>query len=100
MADRTTDMLQVEVVYALPGETTVIPIAIEKGSTIEDAIRASGIERLYPKIDPDRNKIGVFSQIKLPGDEVSDGDRIEIYRPLTADPIESRRSRAAKQKPG
>ena len=100
MADKTADMLHVEVVYALPGETTVIPVAIEKGSTIGDAIRISGIERLFPKIDPDGNKVGVFGHIKSPGEEVSEGDRIEIYRSLTADPKEIRRRKAAGQKPG
>lgn len=99
MADETAEMLHVEVVYALPGETTVIPVVIDKGSTIADAIRASGIERLYPQIDCDRNKVGIFSHIKSPRDEVSEGDRIEIYRALTADPKEARRRRAAGLKP-
>ena len=93
--DKSTGMLHVEVVYALPGETTVIPVAIDKGSTIADAIEASGIERLFPQIKLDGNKVGVFSQIKSPGDEVYDGDRIEIYRPLKADPKQIRRKRAA-----
>ena len=100
MTDKAADMLHVEVVYALPGETTVIPVAIDRRSTIADVIRASEIERLFPQINPDRNKVGVFGQIRSLRDEVYEGDRIEIYRPLTADPKEIRRRRAAVQKPG
>ena len=100
MTGKTAEMLHVEVVYALPGETTLIQVAVEKSSTIADAIRASGIERLFPQINLDRNKVGVFGHIKSLLDEINEGDRIEIYRPLTADPKENRRRRAAVQKPG
>lgn len=89
--------MQVEVVYALPGETTVIPVTVAPGATIADAIRASDIQRLFPEIDPDNNKVGVFSRIKSPQAGVRDGDRIEIYRPLRADPKEARRRRAARK---
>lgn len=99
MSDKTAEMLHVEVVYALPGETTVIPVDIDEGSTIADAIHASGVERLFPQINPDSSKLGVFSHIKSPRDEVSEGDRIEIYRPLKADPKEIRRRKAAGRKP-
>ena len=100
MVDETAEMLNVEVVYALPGETTVIPVTVDKRSTIADVIRASGIEQLFPQINPDSNKVGVFGHIKSLRDEVYEGDRIEIYRPLTADPKENRRRRAAVQKSG
>ena len=100
MTGKTAEMLHVEVVYALPGETTLIPVAVEKSSTIADAIRASGIERLFPQINLDWNKVGVFGHIKSLLDEINEGDRIEIYRPLTADPKENRRRREAVQKPG
>jgi hypothetical protein len=97
MAYKTTENLQVEVVYALPGDTTVIPVVVAAGSSIADAIHASGIEQLHPEIDLDANKVGVFSRIKSPGDELYDGDRIEIYRPITADPKATRRRRAARE---
>jgi len=90
--------MHVEVVYALPGEATVIPVVLDTGATIADAIHASGILQLFPEIDLDKNKMGVFSRLKSPGDMVYDGDRVEIYRPLTADPKEIRRQRAARIK--
>jgi hypothetical protein len=90
--------MQVEVVYALPGEATVIPVIVDAGSTIADAIRASGIQQLFPEIDLDSGKVGVFSRIKSTDDVVCEGDRIEIYRPLTADPKEARRRRAVRGK--
>ena len=95
MADKAAENMQVEVVYALPGETTVIPVVVDAGSSIADAIHASGIEQLFPEIDLDSNKVGVFSRIKSQGDKLCDGDRIEIYRSLTADPKAARRQRAA-----
>lgn len=96
MTYKADENMQVEVVYALPGETTVIPVVIGIESSIADAIHASGIEQLFPEIDLERNRVGVFSRIKSLGDKVYDGDRIEIYRPLTADPKEARRRRAAR----
>ena len=90
--------MQVEVVFALPGEATVIPVVINTGSTIADAIRASGIQQLFPEIDIDSCRVGIFSRIKSPDDVVCEGDRIEIYRPLIADPKEARRRRAIRGK--
>lgn len=85
-------------VYALPGEATVIQVVLDSGATITDAIQASGILQLFPEIDLSNNKVGVFSRLKSPGDMVYDGDRVEIYRSLTIDPKEARRRRAARRK--
>ena len=99
MADDTTEIIHAEIVYALPGETTVIPVAIGKETTVGEAIRASGIAEAVPEIDLESVKAGIFSRIVSLDDSVSDGDRIEIYRSLIADPRESRRKRAATNTP-
>lgn len=85
----------VEVVYALPEKATVITLNIDDATTVGEAISQSGILEKHPEIDLSRQAVGIFSQI-VPLDTVpSDGDRIEIYRPLIADPKEMRRRRAA-----
>ncbi|WP_034947060.1 RnfH family protein [Erwinia oleae] len=86
--------IAVEVVYALPDKQYLYTVNVEEGSTVEQAIKASGILEIRGDIDLTQNKVGIFSRpVKLP-DEVKAGDRIEIYRPLLADPKELRRQRA------
>ena len=97
MAENGTESINIEIVYAVPGETTVIPVVVRRGTTVGEAIQASGIGHMIPDIDLESRKIGVFNQIVSLHDSVSDGDRIEIYRPLIADPKEVRRKRAARK---
>ncbi|MEY4474953.1 MAG: hypothetical protein RL248_720 [Pseudomonadota bacterium] len=88
----------VEVVYALPERQYAHTVSLDVGSTIEDAINVSGLLELRPEIDLKKNKLGIYSrQVKL-GDKLNDGDRVEIYRPLIADPKELRRQRAEQVK--
>jgi putative ubiquitin-RnfH superfamily antitoxin RatB of RatAB toxin-antitoxin module len=88
--------IKVEVVYALPEKQYLLKVRLAQGSTVEQAIAASGILELRTDIDLAKNKVGIFSrQVKLT-DAVNDGDRVEIYRPLIADPKELRRQRAEK----
>lgn len=89
--------IQVEVVYALPEKQTVLSIDIEPSEDIQSAIKKSGILDKYPEIDLKKNAVGIFNQKARLTDLMHDGDRIEIYRPLTADPREIRRQRAARQ---
>jgi hypothetical protein len=91
-------MFTVEVVYALLYTQDIINVEVEKQTTIKQAIIQSGILDRYPEIDLSVNKIGIYNQIKKLDDLVNVGDRIEIYRPLIADPKEVRRKRAEKQK--
>ncbi|SJL82634.1 RnfH family protein [Vibrio palustris] len=93
-------MIHVEVVYALPHEQRVINVMVKQDMTAEQIIEQSGVLTMYPEIDLDKNSIGVFSRNIKRNATVRDGDRIEIYRPLLADPKEIRRKRAeqAKQK--
>lgn len=86
----------VEVVYALPEKQYLQRVTLEEGATIEQAIVASGLLTLRTDIDLSSNKVGIFSRPAKLRDVVQDGDRVEIYRPLTADPKALRRMRAEK----
>lgn len=88
--------ITVEVAYALPQKQYLYRVVLPAGSTIEEAIRKSGILLIRTDIDLATNKVGVYSRPVKLTDEIQDGDRIEIYRPLIADPKELRRQRAEK----
>ncbi|MGV8924994.1 MAG: RnfH family protein [Ewingella sp.] len=88
----------VEVVYALPERQYLRTVKLESGSTVEQAIQASGLLELRTDIDLASNKVGVYSRPVKLRDIVDDGDRIEIYRPLIAEPKELRRLRAERSK--
>ncbi|MHB1215810.1 MAG: RnfH family protein [Thiobacillus sp.] len=90
--------LNVEVVYALPSQQVLLQVPLAEGATVEDAIRASGVLDAFPEIDLARNKVGIFSKLVKLDDAVRDKDRVEIYRPLIADPKEVRRKRAEEGK--
>lgn len=86
--------LQIEVIYALPKEQKLYCLAVEQGTTIEQAIKLSGILNDYPEIDLAENKVGLFSKVSKLSDPLNNFDRIEIYRPLVIDPKEARKKRA------
>jgi Uncharacterized protein conserved in bacteria len=86
----------VEVAYALPQKQYLQRVTLEEGATVEQAILASGILTLRDDIDLAKNKVGIYSRPVKLQDVVQDGDRVEIYRPLIADPKELRRQRAEK----
>ena len=90
--------IQVEVVYALPAVQTLKRVPLPEGATVEQAIRAAGLLEAYPDIDLARNKVGIFSKLVKLDEKVRDRDRVEIYRPLIADPKEVRRKRAEEGK--
>jgi putative ubiquitin-RnfH superfamily antitoxin RatB of RatAB toxin-antitoxin module len=89
----------VEVVYALPDRQHLLSITLQPGSTIRDAVMRSGIARLHPEIDPETCKAGIFGKRQALETVLRDGDRVEIYRPLTADPKDARRSRVRRRLP-
>jgi putative ubiquitin-RnfH superfamily antitoxin RatB of RatAB toxin-antitoxin module len=89
------DRIAVEVAYALPDRQVILVVDVVPGATLEDAIRGSGILEQYPDIDLAVNKVGVFGKLGKLGDVLHAGDRVEIYRPLIADPKQVRRQRAA-----
>jgi hypothetical protein len=96
MANADLRPFGVEVVYATPGAQRLIALTVTPGATVADAIEASGILREFPEIDLRVNRVGVYGQLARLGDVVQAGDRVEIYRPLQADPKEARRQRARK----
>ena len=85
--------IAVEVAYALPEKQYLQRVPLQEG---EEAIRASGLLELRTDIDLTKNKVGIYSRPAKLSDSVHDGDRVEIYRPLIADPKELRRQRAEK----
>lgn len=92
------DMINIEVAYALRYRQRIISLKVPAGTTAEQAIRQSGILDEFTGIDLAGSRIGVFSKL-CKGDQVlREGDRVEIYRPLIADPKEVRRKRAAEGK--
>lgn len=92
------ERIEVEVAYARPDEQVILALQVPAGSTIEAAIRRSGVLDRFPEIDLTANKVGVFGKVGRLDQELFDGDRVEIYRPLIADPKEARKQRAAEGK--
>ena len=87
-------LLRVEVVYALPERQVVIALETEEGTSVRQAIERSGILQQFPQADPRRNGVGVFGKLVALDTLLREGDRVEIYRPLIADPKAARRERA------
>lgn len=87
--------ITVEVAYALPHEQIIIPVNVAPETTAEAAIIASNIMAKFPEIDLTVNKIGIFGKLTKLDTPLRNLDRVEIYRPLIADPKEVRRQRAA-----
>lgn len=90
-----TGSIDVVVAYALPDRQELVALRLPAGSTAGQAVRASGLLQKYPDIDLEHNKLGVFGKLVGIDATLRAGDRIEIYRPLIADPKEIRRQRAA-----
>ncbi|MBK7685110.1 MAG: RnfH family protein [Rhodocyclaceae bacterium] len=93
-----TDLIRIEVVYALPTRQAVVKLRMPAQSTVLAAIEASGLLQKYPEIDLEKNKLGVFAKLVKADAILRDQDRVEIYRPLIADPKEVRKKRAAEGK--
>jgi putative ubiquitin-RnfH superfamily antitoxin RatB of RatAB toxin-antitoxin module len=87
-----------EVAYGRMDEQALIPVESETALTAQQAIEQSGILERFSEIDLSSNKIGIFGKAAKLDVELSDGDRVEIYRPLIADPKEARKKRAAEGK--
>jgi putative ubiquitin-RnfH superfamily antitoxin RatB of RatAB toxin-antitoxin module len=94
----TPATVNIEVAYALPDKQHVISLQVSQGTTIEQAIRLSGILDEFPQIDITKNKLGIFGKLKKADVVVREGERVEIYRPLIADPKQVRKQRAAEGK--
>jgi len=96
--DVQTDKIQIEVVYGLPKKQALLALSVAKGTSVEEAINASGIINTFAEIDLSVNKVGIWNRAVKLTQVLEDLDRIEIYRPLLADPKEVRKRRAEKAK--
>ena len=94
----TDETIQVEVAYALPHKQAILPLRVARGCTAQEAARQSGIADRFEGIDLDNTRFGIFGSVVSPGQALQEGDRVEIYRPLIADPKEVRKARAARVK--
>lgn len=101
--DDNTSLISVEVAYALPERQLIVALQVERGCTALQAVKLSGIAREFPEITPDTADMGIFSRsldgkvLPLPNEYVlQSGDRVEIYRPLLADPKVTRLQRASR----
>lgn len=86
--------IAVEVVYATPEAQAIVALELDGGASLRDAVEASGLLARFPEIDLEINKTGVYATPAALDQRLRDKDRVEIYRPLRADPKEVRRQRA------
>jgi uncharacterized protein len=90
----TPKLMTVEVVCATSERQLLRRLSLPAGSTVIQAAEQSGILQSMPEVDFDPSRLGIFSRRVAPDDTLQDGDRVEIYRPLTLDPKDARRRRA------
>ena len=95
-----TQWICVEVVYATPQQQTVVPLRVPAGTTLGQAIVLSGIGQQHPEIPLATQPVGVFGELATRERVLREGERVEIYRPLRADPKQARRRRAAAKNKG
>ncbi len=93
-----TDQINIEVVYALRDEQTLLKKVVPAGCTVMEGIQACGLLDKFPELDLSAHKLGIFGKLTKADTVLRDKDRIEIYRPLIADPKEVRRRRAEEGK--
>lgn len=99
MADVSNpEMVAIEVVYALPERQTLLRLKVPLGTTAEEAVQRSGILEHYPELDLSRSKLGIFAKVVPNTRVLREDDRVEIYRPLLADPKAVRQQRAEEGK--
>ena len=78
--------MKIGIAYALPQRQAWFDVEIPDGATIKDAINRSGILKQFPEIDLEKNKVGIYGKVSKLDAVLNDGDRVEIYRPITCDP--------------
>jgi putative ubiquitin-RnfH superfamily antitoxin RatB of RatAB toxin-antitoxin module len=96
----SVETINVEVAYALPEKQVIRAVNVDAGTTIGAAIVQSGIMMDFPELELELEHadVGIFGKLAAMTTVLNDGDRVEIYRPLIADPKEVRRKRAAEGK--
>jgi len=95
---KMAESLSIEIAYALPQKQELVQLKLPVGSTVQQAVEASGLKQKHPEIDLAKNKVGIFGKLSKLDAPLRDRDRVEIYRPLIADPKEVRKKRAEEGK--
>ena len=90
--------INVEVAYALPERQALLALTVEAGTTVLQAAQQSGVVEQFEGVELENAKFGIFGKVVSPTQVLNEGDRVEIYRPLIADPKEVRKARAARVK--
>ncbi len=98
MQNMSDEKIKIEVVYALPDTQLLLKSEVPQGTTLAEGIRLSGMLDKHPEIDLEKGKFGIFGKLSKTDTVLREKDRIEIYRPLIADPKEVRRKRAEEGK--
>lgn len=98
MTKQPGQSISVEVIYATPDKAERVPLTLAAGSSVQQAIEFSGLLQKCPEIDLAKNKVGIYAKLVKLDQPLRDRDRVEVYRPLIADPKEVRRQRAAEGK--
>lgn len=93
-----SDSIHIEVVYALPDRQELIRLKLPAGSSLQQAVEASGLLQRHPELDLAKSKFGIYGKLAKADALLREQDRVEIYRPLIADPKEVRKQRAAEGK--
>ncbi len=92
------DTITVEVAYALPEQQWLLELQVPEGTTARQAVESSGLLEACPELDLDNSRLGIFGKVTKPDQVLRARDRVEVYRPLIADPKEVRRLRAKEGK--
>ena len=92
-------VIEVEVAYATPARQCILKVTGHPGMTVQQAIERSKIIERFPEVDLNNVRVGIFGKPATRDAKLTEGDRVEIYRPLIADPKEARKKRAAQGKP-
>lgn len=90
--------IKIEVVYALPYEQVLLKLEVPEKTTLAEAVKQSGLLEKYPEIDLEKSKFGLYGKLSKADVVLREKDRVEIYRPLIADPKEVRKKRAEEGK--
>ena len=94
---RIAVMLEMEVVYGLPGKQVLKKMNVQNGCTAREAVCQSGLNEIFSELDLQTAPLGIFGKSVKDETLLRDKDRIEIYRPLLIDPKEARRKRVQNQ---
>lgn len=78
--------MKISITYAVADKQPWFEMEVEEGVTVAEVIRLSGLLQQFPEIDPEENRYGIFGRLVKAGETLKEGDRVEIYRPITADP--------------